>query len=76
MSLLSHRTNALGFVVLDRDTYITKARSILEEAHAYQKLSSDPTRQVQTAITREWRDIATDKVPKNLVDMLVPRHSR
>ena len=52
-----------GFVVMDRDTYISKARDILDMPDAYEKLKRDPTKRVEKEMTNLWRMIATDKVP-------------
>ena len=43
-----------GFVILDRETYIKKAKAILEDPDGYEKLNKDPTNQVEKAMTQLW----------------------
>lgn len=65
-----------GFVVLDRESYIEKARAILDDPEGYEKLRRDPTRQVEKTMTKLWRKVATDKVPQRNLYMLIARHSQ
>ena len=65
-----------GFVVLDRESYIEKAKAILDDPDGYEKLNKDLTKQVEKAMTQLWRDTAADKVPQKLIYMMIPRHSR
>ena len=67
-----------GFVIMDRRTYVDKARLILDDPEAYEKLKRDPTKHVEKEMTQLWRR-TTDKkttIPQRLLHALVPRHSR
>ena len=44
-----------GFVIMDRGMYVDKARSILDDPEAYEKLKRDPTKQVEKEVTQLWR---------------------
>ena len=65
-----------GFVVLDREAYVDKAKAILDRQDSYEKLRRDPTRQVENEIAHLWRRVAGSKVPSSLMYALIPRHSR
>ena len=61
-----------GFVVLDREMYIKKARAILEDKEGYKRFKKNPMRKVKMMMARLWRDTATDEVPQRLMNMLIP----
>ena len=64
------------FVIMDREMYVDKVRSILDDPDVYEKLRRDPTRQVEE-ITQLWRRTTDNKttIPSRLLYALVPRHS-
>ena len=65
-----------GFVLIDRDTYKSKAEVILNDVQNYEKLEKNPVAQVEAKTKQVFKTLAKGKLPDKVVEELTPMHSR
>ena len=65
-----------GFVIMDRDDYLTKSHTILDDARNYETLDKNPIPKVEAETKRIFRSISKGKLPDSTIQELTPSHSR
>ena len=65
-----------GFVIMDKSTYLDKARDILGNSDSYEKLDRNPVPKVEAQTKRIFRSVSKDKLPEKTIKELTPIHSR
>ena len=66
-----------GFVILEKETYLDKAKTILDDPQSYEKLSKkNPIPKVEAKTKRTLKSITRGKLPDRTITELTPAHSR
>ena len=61
---------------MDREVYTDKAQMVLNDPDAYDKLKSDPTKQLEE-MTNLWQQMTENTtIPPTIMNAVIPRHSR
>ena len=65
-----------GFVIMDKSTYVDKAKTMLEDRASYESIAKNPVPKVEARAKRTLLSTARDKLPEKTLKELTPGHSR
>lgn len=65
-----------GFVIVDREVYAHKAKMVLNDPDACEKLKRDPAKQLEKEMTHLWQQMTENTtISPRILHALIPRHS-
>ena len=65
-----------GFVILNKEEYVEKAKSVLSDRDNYERLDKDITSKVEAKVKRAFKQCTEGKLPDKVIEDFTPRHSR